>query len=503
MSAPRVEIVVDRRAARLWHRRLAERLAKSAQVRIRAAEGAQAFPPAVEWVLRLERALARQPRPRLCDAMAPPAPASDDFQPTIVVDCTGREPQAHADGARVLRPLYNGLPEELAAAAALLAGACPSIALQDMGAGGLAATGLPSLEGAEGLTGGLEAIFSRLTLLIERAILAPRRAGAPAPAAAAPKPIHAARFVLRNVARDCARRIYRLCCHSPHWRVGWRWIEGPGVLEAGDLSGAPFRALPDMGAAFAADPFPVSWRGKAYIFFERLEHRVGKGMIFAQEMSAAGPVGAPQLALEEPWHLSYPFLIEHGGALYMLPEASLSNAATLYRCVDFPSRWEPVAQLLSGIEAADATIFRHAERFWMTSVVREGVGGYSDTLAIHHAPDLFGPWQEHASRPVLVDSRCARPAGAVVAMDGALWRPVQDCAEGYGKRLALARIDALDQETFAQTVVKTIAPGPLWPGDRLHTLNRYGPLECIDGAVLTPKPRALRPLANALGGVRA
>jgi hypothetical protein len=196
--------------------------------------------------------------------------------------------------------------------------------------------------------------------------------------------------------------------------------------------------------------------------------------------------------LKEPWHLSYPFLIEEDGELYMVPEASLSGAITLYRCVDFPARWEPVAKLVDGVEAADATIFRHGCRYWMTSVVREGCGGYSDTLAIHHAPSLFGPWEAHALSPVLVDSRVARPAGGVVSHNGALLRPVQDCSKGYGKALAIMRIDALDPWTFRQTLTAHLGPGKDWPGNRLHSLNRFGRLEVIDGAVFTPKYMPLR-----------
>ena len=152
--------------------------------------------------------------------------------------------------------------------------------------------------------------------------------------------------------------------------------------------------------------------------------------------------------------------------------------------------------MLEGVEAADATIFRHAGRFWMMSVVRNGPRGYSDTLAIHHAADIFGPWREHALRPVLINSRLARPAGGVVEVEGALWRPVQDCSTGYGKKLALARIDALDEENFAQTRMSLISPGPEWPGGRLHTLNRCGQLEVIDGAILTPRNAILRRIVH-------
>jgi len=42
--------------------------------------------------------------------------------------------------------------------------------------------------------------------------------------------------------------------------------------------------------------------------------------------------------------------------------------------------------------------------------------------------------------------------------------------------------EPLDDEGFAQQVETLLRPGPLWPGRRLHTLNRAGVLECIDGS---------------------
>lgn len=503
----RIEIVVDRRGSRCWHQRLADRLSRlqpEAAIRFRVVDGANAFPPIVTQVLALERLLSRRSRPRLSDAVAlEPAVHAEDFEPTVVIDCSGRErPPAPPNGAPLLRPLYNGATGELAAAAMLLAGAAPTIALENVTERNMVATGFPSLESADGLSGGLEAVASRVITLIERTLLSRRGAAEPGeavqPAPADITPARVLRFMLRNIAHHCARQIYHLCCHSPHWRVGWRLIDGPGVLETASLSGAPWRAMPDPGDGYAADPFPIEWRGKRCIFFEEFSYNFGRGRIFAQEIDDHGPVGAPILAIEEPWHLSYPFLIARGDELYLMPEASLSNAVPLYRCVEFPQKWERVAELLSGIEAADATIFEHAGRFWMTSVVRDNIGGYSDTLAIHHAPDLLGPWEEHALRPVLVDSRVARPAGAVVERDGVLWRPIQDCSTGYGKKLALARVDKLDTENFSETITAVLSPGPLWPGQRLHTLNRWGRLECIDGAILTPKKQMARRLAKRL-----
>ncbi|RZI39768.1 hypothetical protein EGT07_27215, partial [Herbaspirillum sp. HC18] len=49
----------------------------------------------------------------------------------------------------------------------------------------------------------------------------------------------------------------------------------------------------------------------------------------------------------------------------------------------------------------------------------------------------------------------------------------------------------LSPTTFKQIVRHTLKPGPLWPGRKLHTLNRCGRLEVIDGSRVQPKTRAL------------
>jgi hypothetical protein len=196
-------------------------------------------------------------------------------------------------------------------------------------------------------------------------------------------------------------------------------------------------------------------------------------------------------ALEEPWHLSYPYLVEHDDELWMIPESSQNRDVALYKCIEFPNRWERCATLLSGLELADATIVRHDGLFYLFGATRDEAGGYSDTLSIFHARDLLGPWTPFASNPVMVDRASARPAGNFVTINGRLWRPVQDCTNGYGCALGLAEVVELSPTSFRQIVRHTIRPGPLWPGRKLHTLNRCGSLELIDGTTIQPKTLAL------------
>ncbi|WP_363348964.1 hypothetical protein [Methylocystis echinoides] len=491
----RILIVVSAARFMRWQQRLRDRLAKrwpEAEVAFRCDAEPDDQPSAVTQLLNLERLLIKRARPALCDRLAPPISAADAAA-DVIVDLTGGADMK--SGARMLRPLYDGHRADQAAINAIFSGVAPILAIQDVATGDIAAQGLPSFECEPALTLYLDAVYSRVALLIEQAIAVPRPSATPPARATRSAPTPGA-YLAKRLAFAATRAMYRLCCHSPHWRIGWRFNDGPGALETGSLAGPAWNALYDCDMGFAADPFPVQWRGRMGVFFESMDYRSGRGAIRFQAFGAEGPIGHALTALAEPWHLSYPFLIEDAGVLYMAPEASASQAITLYRCVEFPLRWEPVAKLVDNVEAADATIFRHGGRYWMTSVVRDGYGGYSDTLAIHHAATLLGPWEPHRLSPVLVDSRFARPAGAVVPTPRGLFRPVQDCEKGYGKAIAIMRIDALDAENFRQSFVSRMTPGARWTGGRLHTLNRCGGLECIDGAILAPKYLPFRRLAQ-------
>jgi hypothetical protein len=80
---------------------------------------------------------------------------------------------------------------------------------------------------------------------------------------------------------------------------------------------------------------------------------------------------------------------------------------------------------------------------------------------------------------VVLDPSSARPAGAVFKRNGELIRPAQDCALGYGRGLAFCRIDRLDEEGFAQSVLARAEPLTR-SAHGLHTYNRAGPFELID-----------------------
>jgi len=489
-----VELRFDADRPREWMRRLARRL-DDGQTTIQIAwiKTQAPRPAGLQALFELERMLLRNGRACGADAISKEACGNLPHQgcaPDIVIDFTGGEPESA--GKLHLRPLYDGAIGEDGALAAILAGDLPFIAIRDEVSGQILDAGKPSAEVADGLSGSLDTVMARTATLLSAIV-----SGKPRPV---PLKIDGQRhlhsksptaYVLSGIARAIAKRIYHLCCYSPHWRVGWRHTDGAGVWQSKDLSGSSWNTIPSPVQRFYADPFAMTWKGRTFVFFEDLDHRVGKGIISAIEFGATGPVGPVLPVLEEPWHLSYPFLIEHDDHLWMIPESTGHRDVALYRCIEFPNRWERHATLLSGLELADATIVRHQGLHYLFGASRDDAGGYSDTLSIFHANDLLGPWIPFASNPVLLDRTSARPAGNFVTIDGRLWRPIQDCAEGYGCALKLAEIVELSPTSFSQIVRHTIGPGPLWPGRKLHTLNRCGSLELIDGTSIQPKMSGL------------
>ena len=265
---------------------------------------------------------------------------------------------------------------------------------------------------------------------------------------------------------------------QPDWNIGV--VDAPidGVLAAGFAPRITW--LPARAGHFAADPFGVDRGGVLHVLFEDFDQVGGIGSIQHVSIAGNGEVSVPQRVLETPGHASYPFLIEHAGSIFMLPETSSADELVLYEADPFPGRWRPVRALLSGVPAVDASVVHHEGRWWMfaTRIDR----GDNHNLFVWHAAELDGPWLAHRANPVKTDVRSTRPGGTPFVHDGALYRPAQDCSRVYGGRIVVNRIDVLAPDAFVERPVAVLEPRPQSPyPDGLHTLSAAGRRTMIDG----------------------
>lgn len=282
------------------------------------------------------------------------------------------------------------------------------------------------------------------------------------------------------------------------WRIGIVHASA-SALAAGGLEAAPVTWLPQEPAfTFLADPFGI-WRdGRLYVFAEAFDYRTRRGVIDVLEFDRAfRPLGR-RTVLAEPWHLSYPFVFEADGETWMAPEAHRSGAFTLYRCAEFPDRWEAAGRFELDTPAIDPTPFRHDGLWWLAYSPTGPQAAKQGRLHLAWAKTLAGPWRPHPRNPVRIDRASSRPGGTPILLGGALALPVQDCTRTYGGALRILRIDVLTPERFEAEAGPAIhAPvSALDWQDGLHTLSACDPVTLVD---VKRRDRSLGGLAIDLG----
>jgi hypothetical protein len=286
--------------------------------------------------------------------------------------------------------------------------------------------------------------------------------------------------VLRTLPRlgaRIARRALEKAFAIDQWFIAFRWGDARKVTP--DLAGYR-RMLPPKDRTWA-DPFPVQKNGSTFLFFEELPFDAGRAHIAMSEVRRNGTWSPPVRVLERGYHLSYPFVFEDGGELWMVPETAQNQTIELYRCVDFPLRWRLERVLLDGVRLVDATLHKGADRWWMfANAAPRGCEIFDDELHLFWSERLAGPWRAHPRNPIKSDARGARPAGQLYWKNGALYRPAQICVPRYGAGLAMNRVLRLTPTEYAERQVERLLLEPEKGLLGIHTVNRAGDLTVVD-----------------------
>ena len=202
-----------------------------------------------------------------------------------------------------------------------------------------------------------------------------------------------------------------------------------------------------------ADPFLFVHNDTLYLFYEHLTRWFGTGRICMRSTQDLKIWTEERDVLVEPFHLSFPFVFEDGGKVYMLPETGGDKSITLYEAEDDTlTHWRKVKKLMEDDEP------------WYDSIIHKINGKYylftghdNDVQQVQHlfvADNLAGPYQEHPSSPICEGRDRARNAGALIEKDGALYRPVQVCVNSYGEQTSVMKIEKLTPTEYQETPFK-------------------------------------------------
>jgi len=272
----------------------------------------------------------------------------------------------------------------------------------------------------------------------------------------------------------------RLKSDSQVWSIGLYEGSDPVTLRpAAGVSNPILTAsdVTDVPARFVADPFMITCDGEHHLFFELLNTKRESGEIGHAVSDDLKTWRYTGVVLRERFHLSYPYVFEHEGELYMLPECAKSNSIRLYKAAAFPEDWRPVASPLRGkktkVPLLDPSIVLHEGHWYLFSYMRK-----VNNLHLHIAESLFGPWREHPKSPVFRNSdHYTRPGGRIVKDGELLYRFAQDGQPQYGSKTWGFRITELTPTTYREEPVSDkpiIESGPEpWRNTGMHTVDAH------------------------------
>jgi hypothetical protein len=264
-------------------------------------------------------------------------------------------------------------------------------------------------------------------------------------------------------------------------RLRERW--GISVLSAKWDEAVLWRstAAPVPRGRFWADPFLCTRNGKTFCFVEDFVYKTGRGHITALEIDGTKIVERG-IALTEPFHLSFPFLFEYQGELYMCPEAGESRQVRIYRCTEFPLQWKLEKIIMEGVSAVDTMLFRREGKWWLlTSIDESGTRDHCSELFLFSSDSpLSTNWAPHRQNPIRIDSCGGRNAGLIIEGDKIFRLAQCQGFDRYGHSLVVHEIKETSDSRYVEERVAKISPNFRKGLRGTHHLSTDGKTMVID-----------------------
>ncbi|TXG49389.1 hypothetical protein EZV62_025264 [Acer yangbiense] len=255
--------------------------------------------------------------------------------------------------------------------------------------------------------------------------------------------------------------------HSAAWPVSNPILTCASVSQSGFPSN------------FVADPFMYAQGDALFLFYETKNSITKEGDIgVAKSVDKGATWQQLGIALDEDWHLSYPYVFDYLGQIYMMPESSEKGELRLYRSVNFPLQWT-MEKIIMKKPLVDSFIVEHDGKYWLFGSDHSGFGTKKNgQLEIWYTSSPLGPWKPHKKNPIYnVDkSLGARNAGRPFVYNGHLYRIGQDCGGSYGQKLRAFKVEVLTKDEYKEVEVPLIVQKSNkslngWNSARYHHLD--------------------------------
>ncbi len=208
-----------------------------------------------------------------------------------------------------------------------------------------------------------------------------------------------------------------------------------------------------------ADPFLFVRKDRLYLFYES-KPWLSPGVIKMVSTSDLKHWTKPIIVLKEPFHLSFPWVFEEDGHVYMIPETSGAKAIRLYKaCNDSLIEFKMVKEIVKDIEPqdwkvsfVDTSIVKKEDAYYLFTTRLDNNG--TNILELYVSDTLDGEYKKHPCSPIQPNNKLGRNAGSITAYEEKLLRFSQDCTKRYGDDVHVSEIVELTPEKYQEKLIR-------------------------------------------------
>lgn len=181
--------------------------------------------------------------------------------------------------------------------------------------------------------------------------------------------------------------------------------------------------------------------------------------------------------LEEPTHLSFPFIYRKDGQVYIIPESSKSGQTAVYTYQEETDEVKKISTLCH-LPLTDAVLvdMPDGRQYVLSTKVPTQ---NKDHLQIYAVDTKDWQMTGYPLQDVSFESNIARNAGDVFWVDGKMYRSGQDCNKGYGHGVVIQQVRYYDGQFTFETVRTFFSDFPEFDMG-YHTFNRMNGLIVMD-----------------------
>lgn len=207
-----------------------------------------------------------------------------------------------------------------------------------------------------------------------------------------------------------------------------------------------------------ADPFLFIMGDTLFLFFES-ERSGDHGEIRMMKTTDLQKWSSPITVLRESFHLSFPFVFEFRGGIYMIPESQADDSIRLYKGNEDLTSFTLERVLMKKTRTDDVSfnfcdshlLLKDGVFYLFTSVSYR----WTYHLELYYTDDIFNhDFIKHPQSPIYVGNDYGRSGGSVIHLDDNYFRISQNCGESYGGNVSIHRILTLDKNFYREELYK-------------------------------------------------